>query len=422
MADENLPARPRLRPIEIRPATHDGEQVFILKDPLRISPHLAIGLSLPGMAIAQFFDGERTLEDVQAEFARNYGAVVPLDFVAAVARELDQALFLEGGRVLAALDEWRKAPLREPACAGGSYPDDPAALRGFLSAQLTREGGPGGPPAPRDGKGPVRVVVSPHIDFHRGGHAYAWAWRAVAEACDAELFVVFGTAHAGTGRSRFALTRKSYDTPLGVVPTDVELVERVVRSYAGPDDLFDGEIAHKGEHSIEFQAVELAWLYGGNRAIRMLPVLCGSIHDLIGSGAAPSEDPRLRAFHEALSKALADVPPEKVAFVAGIDLAHVGTEFHNPPLDERGLERIVADDHVTLDAAIAKQDPDLVHADIARDRDARNICGHSALVATLEATRRISWGKLSGELLRHDRWYDGKSTVTFASAVLRGSA
>ena len=37
-----------------------SEQVFVLKDPLRLSPHVAIGLSLPGMAIAQFFDGERT--------------------------------------------------------------------------------------------------------------------------------------------------------------------------------------------------------------------------------------------------------------------------------------------------------------------------------------------------------------------------
>lgn len=421
MADERPPERPRLRPIEVRPTTHEGEQIFILKDPLRLSPHPAIGLTLPGMAVAQFFDGERTLEDVQAALARQYGAVFPLEAVTAVARQLDEALFLEGPRAQAALEAWRKEPLREAACAGGSYPADPAALRGFLQAQLTRVGGPGGPPGPRDGKAPVRVVVSPHIDFHRGGHAYAWAWRAVAEACDAELFVVFGTAHAGTGRSRFALTRKSYDTPLGAVPTDVELVDRLVEAYEGPDDLFDGEIAHKGEHSIEFQAVELAWLFGGNRSIRVIPVLCGSIHDLIATGVSPSADARLRAFHDALAKALADVAPEKIAFVAGIDLAHVGTEFDDPPLGEPALAKIVADDQTTLEAAIAKQDPDLVHADIARDQDARKICGHSALVATLEATRRSRWGKLSGELLRHDRWYDGKSTVTFASAVLRGT-
>src|SRR5581483_11404972 len=137
-----------------------------------------------------------------------------------------------------------------------TYPDDAAALEKLLAKHYTRPGGPGALPDRSASAKPVRGVLSPHIDFERGGHAYAHAWKAVAEGCEADLFVVFGTAHAGTDSARFALTRKSYGTPLGTIDTDQELVERLVASYEGEDDLFAGEVAHKGEHSIEFQMVE----------------------------------------------------------------------------------------------------------------------------------------------------------------------
>src|SRR5207253_2216219 len=43
----------------------------------------------------------------------------------------------------------------------------------------------------------VRGVIAPHIDFHGGGSAYAWAYRELAERSAADLFVIFGTCHAG---------------------------------------------------------------------------------------------------------------------------------------------------------------------------------------------------------------------------------
>src|SRR5438105_12626397 len=94
-----------------------------------------------------------------------------------------------------ALAEFRASPLRAPACAGGAYPDQPAELRRFLDGFFTHREGPGGPGAVGSGK-PIRALVAPHIDLHRGGPSYAHAYRALREGCDAELFVVFGTAHA----------------------------------------------------------------------------------------------------------------------------------------------------------------------------------------------------------------------------------
>lgn len=419
--------RPRLRPyvepVPVRlPEEAGGAEVFLLKDPFRLAGDRQLVLPPAGLALAALLDGSRTAAEAAEELAARHGARVPLAQVAELVAALEEALLLDGPRFAAAVADFARADVREAACVG-SYPGDPAELRAFLAAQYVREGGPGAGPADGGDDGargsPIRGIVSPHIDMRRGGHAYAWTWRAVAEACPADLFVVFGTSHTGTapldgGSSpRFALTRKAFRTPLGDVPTDVVVVDRLLERYAGPDDLLAGEFHHRGEHSIEFQAVYLSWLFGGRRDVRILPVLCGGLSDLPGD---PSGDPSLTAFHDALAAALADVAPERVAFVAAIDLAHVGSQFHQPPLDEAGLARIEAQDRRTLEVALDERCPDALHRDIVADGDARGVCGHAPLVALLQALRR---DPVAGELLRYDRWYDGESTVSFASAVFR---
>lgn len=420
-----MSARPSLRPfIDALPVQVEGPEgpleLFALKDPFRISEGLLV--SMAGLALVSLLDGSRTPAEVQAEFGRRYGAAPELAQVEELVASLEQNGLLVGPRFAALIDEFSRTSTRAPACIG-SYPGQPSELKTFLEAQYARDGGPGsGPRADVNGSRPIRGVVSPHIDMHRGGHSYAWAWRAVAESCPAEVFVIFGTSHTGTApidepfaasSPIYALTRKTFQTPLGDLPADGEVIDRLVRAYDGPGDLFAGEFHHRGEHSIEFQAVYLAHLFAGRRPIRIVPVLCGSIAHL---PEQPLADPRFASFHAALREALGPLPPEKVAFVAGIDLAHVGRQFQEPPVSEADLERVAAQDRETMRIATQERCPATVHVDIARDGDPRNICGHAPLVAMLEALRE---DPVSGELLHYDRWYDGASSVSFASAVYR---
>lgn len=420
------PERPALRPhIEALPARIevDGrlEPVYALRDPFKLAEGQVV-LSGGLVALAALFDGTRTLSEAIAELERRVGVAAPRAEAEELVRALDQACLLEGPRLAEVVAEFARAPRRAPACIG-SYPGEPAELREFLEAQYVREGGPGAPPRPTpDAKpAPVRALISPHIDLHRGGHVYAWCWREVAESCPAELFVVFGTSHTGTApldgvggpAPLYALTRKTFDTPLGPVPTDVEVLERLLAAYDGPDDLFAGELHHRAEHSIEFQAVYLAHLFAGRRPVRILPVLCGALD---GLQDAPSRDERFSAFHRALRAALAPLPAERVAFVAGIDLAHLGAQFHEPPVEAEALARVAEQDRETLRLALEERAPDAVHADIARDGDPRHICGHAPLVALVHA---LEGAPVRGELLRYDQWCDGASSVTFAAAVYR---
>ncbi len=427
---DGLPARPALRPlVQALPVEADAvpgasQPLFALRDPFKLADGNLV-LSAGGLALAGLLDGSRTLAEALQEFERRFGVPLPAEQGEALVRALQEALLLEGPHLERFVAEFTAADRRAPACIG-SYPGESAALRAFLEAQWRREGGPGAPPAAPASAGPIRAVISPHIDLHRGGHAYAWCWRAVAEACTAELFVIFGTSHAGTRPvlapsseappPRYALTRKTFDTPLGPVPTDVEAVERLLDAYQGPDDLLAGEFHHRGEHSIEFQAVYLAHLFGGRRPVRILPILCGALDDTDD----PAGDERFAAFHQALQAALAPLPPEKVAYVAGIDLAHVGAQFHEPPASAADLARVAAQDRETLRLALDERSAAAVHRDIARDGDPRNICGHAPLVAMLHALGQApDAARVRGELLHYDQWYDGASSVTFAAAVYR---
>lgn len=420
---KDLPERPAIRPIEVKETVARGEPAFVLKDPLRLADQVIV-LPMVGIAVAELLDGTRTIPEVAEEFERRHKVKIGREQIEGLLSALDEVCLLEGGRARSVIAAWSKEPVRKPACAGpnGSYPGDRLALGGFLDAQYTRQGGPGAPPDRSSRARPVRSLLSPHIDFHRGGHAYAHAWKPVAESCEADLFVVFGTAHAGTDAARFALTRKSYETPLGTIETDAELVDRLVSAYEGPDDLFAGEFAHKGEHSIEFQMVELAHIFGPDspapRKIKALPVLCGSIHDL---AAKPSEDPRVRAFHDALAKALVDTKAERICFVGGVDLAHVGKEFGDRfKLTAKKLESYLEQDRATLDIITKAQDADAFHADVALDAS-RKICGHSPIHALLAAQERRG-RSLAGEVLCHDShdcFDEGASAVSFCSVVFR---
>jgi AmmeMemoRadiSam system protein B len=255
----------------------------------------------------------------------------------------------------------------------------------------------------------VRGLVAPHIDFHRGGPAYAWGYGSLAERSPADCFVILGTCHAGMAEP-FALTRKAYETPLGAAPVDEDLVDALVRR-AG-QDLFAAEPAHRTEHSIEFQAVFLRYLFGGRREVTIVPVLASFVHEALALGRSPEDDSRVPRFLDALADAIA-ASGRRVCVIAGADLAHVGPQFGDSesvtPAWQRDLE---AEDRAMLDTVEAG-DARAFFESARRDGDRRRVCGLSpiyALLRVLPAAR--------GELRRYAQWPDPGGTVTFASVAV----
>lgn len=393
--------RPRLVPLEPQPVTlEDGTQAVALRDPTGVSDTVAV-VSPAAFLVLAHLDGTRTLPEVnQLLLAR--GHHVSLDQIEALARQLKELGLVHGSvyqaRRLRALEEYRKAPVRIPSCAGSTYPEDPAELRKLLDGFTSHTDGPDTLSRSRNASG-LRMLVSPHIDYHRGGHSYAKAWRTLAEGCDADLLVIFGTAHASPPHL-FTLTSQSYDTPLGQVPTDRSLVCALVEEL-GEEELLADELCHRQEHSIELQMVWLRHVLP-ERCVQALPVLCSSISHL--------DDPETATapFLNALGRVLAG---RKVCFVAGADLAHVGPQFGDagPPTPEE-LAELADQDRRTLEFLTAG-DPVAFHRDAVRNDDRRRLCG----IAPIYAAMRMSG--VGARLLHYDQWSDGTDSVSFAAAV-----
>ena len=272
--------RPQLRP-HVSPVRDPGEpEVVYLVDHLGLSP-APRRLSLREFHYLSWFDGRRTLSDIQLEAMRQAGESLPLEPLADLVRRLDEDLYLESPR----FRDQAHAPVRPPRCIG-CYEGQPEALRRQLSRLFT------GPKRPRTRErrpdNALRAALIPHIDYQRGGITYAWGFKEVYQRTAASLFVIIGTSHYST--QRFTLTRKDFQTPLGIVPTDQGYIDRLVKHY-GPGLFEDELMAHLPEHSIELEVVFLQYLYENKRPIRIVPLVVGSFHDCVQQGVAPASQP-----------------------------------------------------------------------------------------------------------------------------------
>jgi hypothetical protein len=425
---------PRLRPVEAFPVDHEGAKLLALRDPAGYtSSVLMVPFGL--VPLLALFDGQHSVVDIQAEIMRRQqGELVPRDKIEEVIGTLDEHGFMESSTFAerrTSIDQaFLASPVRAAAHAGGAYPGDAEGVRKAFAGFFKRPAGPG--PIAADGtaktgaevpsaevpraevpraevpRAEVRGIIAPHIDFHRGGPAYAWAYREMAERCSADLFVIFGTCHTGMAEP-FALTRKDWQTPIGDVRVDQPFVETLA-ARSGVS-CFASELAHRTEHSIEFQAVFLQYLFGGRRDFTIVPVLTSFAHEALATGQTPAADSRVQQFLEALMETAA-TSGRRVACVAGADLAHVGPRFGDPdPISAEELARVGREDREML-REVERGDPEGFFASVAADRDRRRICGLSPIYALLH----VLDGQPGG--LRHyGQWPDPQAVVTYASVV-----
>ena len=180
-------------------------------------------------------------------------------------------------------------PVRKAACIG-TYSADPTVLRTQLARLFTVPGGAGLPDGSGSGFGrALKAVLVPHMDYTRGNVTYGHGFRELIDNTQARVFVIVATSHYSP--NRFTLTRQHFDTPIGLVETDQEYVNRIVEHYG--DGLFDDPLAHVPEHSIELEVVLLQYLLADRRPFKIVPLLTGGIGDRVQEKANPADAPRI---------------------------------------------------------------------------------------------------------------------------------
>ncbi|MDH3443911.1 MAG: AmmeMemoRadiSam system protein B, partial [Deltaproteobacteria bacterium] len=379
---------PRLRPVEAIPVKQDGNTLIYLKDPLNFASPLAI--SPVGYFILSHFDGQHSFIDIQAAFNKQFGRLLLTDELKRFIETMDGHYYLQSEHFIAhrdsVIDEFRRQPTRAAAHVGGVYSADPAELKVQLAGYFKAPKGPGSL-SPESYTAPPRAIVAPHIDFHRGGPAYAWAYKALAESAGADLFILLGTSHS-SGQTPFILTLKDFETPLGLVETDKDFVNGL-RERCG-ENLFVDEYLHRGEHSVEFQVLFLkfiAQMRAGmteepERQFKIVPILVSSFHSMVLNHTLPEREQPVQEFLSALRE-LAEKETRRVCFVAGVDLAHVGLQFgDNEAAGEDSLKWVEAEDRKLIDRLSALDAPGFFH-EVAKDQDKRRICGFSPLYSLI---------------------------------------
>jgi AmmeMemoRadiSam system protein B len=407
--------KPKIRPIEAVPVEQQVQTYVLLRDPAGIAPE-PILIGMGAYFLITQMDGTNEKLDLQAAFTRRFGEILPSEQILQLIEALDRAYFLESPRyaerVRSIVEEFARSPERPPALAGLAYEKDPVQLRQEIAGYFERPGAPGEIPSPRSDKPALSGLISPHIDPRRGGAAYAHAYAELLTRERPELIVILGTSHYGMGPQLFSATRKDYATPLGVVRTDRDFLERLGRRYK-EGSLFEQELLHRNEHSIEFQALFLAWALGTN-GYHVVPILVGSFHEMVLSGETPAYEPRVGGFLDSLRAEL-QVEQRRVLILSGVDFAHVGRKFGDTFSADEKIAQWVKSEDLALIENIKRGDPDGFFADIVKDRDARKICGLSPMYTQLELLRDHP-----ARLLMHDIAIEPQtqSAVSFASLAI----
>ena len=401
--------KPRLRRVEPRRVQYQGQPFIHLHDPLGISERTIL---LPeGMApLLALADGTRDAAGLQASLLLRTGVHIPQEQVSELIQGLDEACLLDNdtyeAAVAAALTRYREAESRPTSHAGAVYPDNRSKLVAALSDYEGRA--PDVEPLPASAR--VTGVVSPHIDYERGWQTYAQLWGRCSGALDdVELVVILGTDHKG-GPGALTLTRQSYASPLGTLPTDREVVDGLA-GLIGESEAFEDEIHHLSEHSIELAAV---WLQRGlGREVPAVPILCGSLHEVMMGGSEVEGYGRL---DDAIGYLEGVIRERRTLVIAAGDLAHVGPAFGDPsPVSAPGRASLAAADARTIAAIDAGDAQGFL--DISRaEGDARKICGISPIYIALRLLRGSKGESLGYEQCPADT--GGGSLVSIVGSIL----
>jgi hypothetical protein len=251
--------------------------------------------------------------------------------------------------------------VREPALAGGWYPESRAELA--LETHRLLRAAAGAPTLP--GR-PVALVV-PHAGWRYSGLAAAAAFRTVKPGDFNRVVVVAPSHHAGF--SGFSVDNATfYRTPLADTPVCTTVVQSLrggslVRTVAGASD---------PEHAVE---IELPFLQEQLAGFCLVPILAGQ--------TTPEQE---MAFAERLAK----LDDGKTLFVFSSDFTHYGPRFDYTPFGPSApaaRDKIFAQDLRAADL-LARKDAAGFRAFLGET--GATICGRAGLGVMGELLARIA--------------------------------
>jgi len=281
--------------------------------------------------------------------------------------------------------------IREPAYAGSWYEGNPDKLRISVknymeNAQLT------------PGLGKIIGIISPHAGHVYSGPVAGYAYKYVIGK-KFDTVIIVAPNHSDP-RLNFSsvYTRGGYDTPLGLVPVDVETARAIV-DFDKMDDVKDSNLGHlssfgvRMEHSLEIQ---LPFLQVALGEFKLVPIV-------VGAGDRAWSIESCSSLAEAIISA---VKGKNTLIVASSDLSH----FHDAGTQKK-MDNIVKEH-------IEAYDPEGLLKDLASGKC--EACGGLPIAAVMMACKQL--GATGAKVLHMansgDVSGDYSSVVGYLAAVL----
>jgi AmmeMemoRadiSam system protein B len=268
--------------------------------------------------------------------------------------------------------------IRACKVCGLFYPKEPVALRKALTGLFEGVSPPGGV------SGDIRGIIAPHAGYRYSGPTAAAAYG-LLRGTSYDVVVVVAPSHHEYFDGASVYAGDAYATPLGVVPVDRALRDRVLAESALLRASCEG---HTGEHAIE---VQLPLLQHVLPEFSLLPVVLG--------------DQRSAYCYE-LGRVLgAALKGQNALLVASTDLSH-----YHPSASARRLDQVAIDDIARFDATGLMN-----HL----EQGTTEACGGGPVVAVMTALRTLGADRMA--VLHHcnsgDITGDHAGVVGYVSAA-----
>ncbi len=389
--------------IELLPVTSDGNNFVALHDPEGYAENMLM-FKPEMLELLKLFDGERSIRQLQYDILKANGEMIISNKLLSIVQTLDRNLYLDSEFFHQTRDDrdnaFRITPIRAAVHKGQSYPEKPEELAQFIG-QLEKKSNIEVPD-----ESPIGVIV-PHIDLRVAGEVYIPAYRALQHS-NADTFIIIGTSHY-SDEDLFIPTEKDFETPFGIMHTDKEFVQSLRSTCKLP--LTQNDIAHRPEHSIEFQVLFLQYFFG-NDSKKIVPILCSSFHEILESGCHPDTSDKFSDFVSALQKTIFE-QQKKVAYIISVDWSHVGLKFGDQEPASQLLPKVHVSDINQLDA-VTNLDYTQFFDLLSRSNNSTHIDAFSCFSTFYFAAKPTR-----GVLLEYKQWHEieRESGVTFASVA-----
>ena len=288
---------------------------------------------------------------------------------------------------------------RKAVFAGQFYEHNEQDLDKQIQTCFEGKNGPGALPlSKRSGK--IQAIIAPHAGYTYSGPCAAWAYKEVAEAEFADIYVIIGPNHAGSGN---ALSMAGYETPFGLARVDQEFAKALLEKN---DEIKIDEEAHAEEHSIEVQIPFLQYSTKDKtenvHGLKIVPIILNEID--------------YAKFGLDLKETILECG-KKVVIIISSDFTHYGHAYHYIPFSTDIKKNIYARDQKAIDF-IEKLDANGFLGFI--DETQGTVCGAfpiAVLLKTLKDAKVELLQYYTSADLEEESTY--KNAVSYAAIVFR---